>query len=92
MTGNTADCTTPKQFLTQIEATYGKARGVWVMDRGIPTEALLAEMRDPARGVFYLVGTPKSPLCGEDLFLTSLNRNDLLVCRGINCESQAKAR
>src|SRR3989442_12230648 len=30
------------------------------MDRGIPTEALLAEMQDPARGVFYLVGTPKS--------------------------------
>ena len=60
LAGNTADCTTLKQFLTQIEATYGKARRVWVMDRGIPTEALLAEMRDPARGVFYLVGTPKS--------------------------------
>jgi len=66
LAGNTADCTTLKHFLTEIEA----ARGVWVMDRGIPTEALLAEMRDPARGVFYLVGTPKSPLCGEDLFLT----------------------
>ena len=60
LAGNTADCTTLKQFLTQIEATYGKARRVWVMDRGIPTEALLAEIRDPARGVFYLVGTPKS--------------------------------
>src|SRR2546427_3061232 len=60
LAGNTADCTTLKQFLMQIEVTYGKARRVWVMDRGIPTEALLAEMRDPARGVFYLVGTPKS--------------------------------
>jgi hypothetical protein len=29
------------------------------MDRGIPTEALLTEMREPARQMFYLVGTPK---------------------------------
>ena len=32
------------------------------MDRGIPTEAILAEMRDPARQVCYLVGTPKSKI------------------------------
>jgi transposase len=46
-------------FLNRIETAYGKARRVWVMDRGIPTEALLQEMRDPARQTFYLVGTPK---------------------------------
>lgn len=57
--GNTSDRTTLRGFLDQIENTYGKARRVWVMDRGIPTEALLAEMRDPARQTFYLVGTPK---------------------------------
>ena len=59
MDGNTSDRTTLRGFLDHIEKAYGKARRVWVMDRGIPTEALLAEMRDPARQVFYLVGTPK---------------------------------
>ena len=59
MDGNTSDRTTLRGFLDHIEKTYGQARRVWVMDRGIPTEALLAEMRDPSRQVFYLVGTPK---------------------------------
>ena len=44
--GNTADSTTLRMFLGKIEQQYGKARRVWVMDRGIPTEAVLAEMRD----------------------------------------------
>jgi transposase len=59
MDGNRSDRTTLRSFLDHIEKTYGKARRVWVMDRGIPTEALLAEMRDPERQMFYLVGTPK---------------------------------
>lgn len=59
MDGNTSDRRTLRGFLDHIEKTYGQARRVWVMDRGIPTEALLAEMRDPSRQVFYLVGTPK---------------------------------
>ena len=59
MDGNTSDRTTLRGFLDHIEKAYGQARRVWVMDRGIPTEALLAEMREPARQVFYLVGTPK---------------------------------
>jgi transposase len=59
MNGNTADCSTLRDFLAKIEAAYGKARRVWVMDRGIPSEAVLQEMRDPERQTFYLVGTPK---------------------------------
>lgn len=59
MNGNTADCTTLRAFLNKIETTYGKARRVWVMDRGIPSEAVLEEMRAPERQTFYLVGTPK---------------------------------
>jgi len=59
MNGNTADCTTLRGFLQRIENTYGQARRVWVMDRGIPTEAVLQEMREPGRQTFYLVGTPK---------------------------------
>jgi transposase len=62
MNGNTADCTTLRGFLERIETTYGKARRVWVMDRGIPTEAVLAEMREPQRQTYYLVGTPKSKI------------------------------
>jgi transposase len=57
--GNTSDRSTLRGFLDRIETAYGKARRVWVMDRGIPTEALLAEMRDASRQMFYLVGTPK---------------------------------
>jgi transposase len=59
MNGNTSDRTTLRGFLQKIEDTYGKAQRVWVMDRGIPTEAILKEMREPERQMFYLVGTPK---------------------------------
>jgi len=59
MNGNTADCTTLRDFLKKIETTYGKARRLWVMDRGIPSEAILKEMRQPERQTSYLVGTPK---------------------------------
>jgi hypothetical protein len=60
--GNTADCKTLRMFLDKIEQQYGRARRVWVMDRGIPTEAVLAEMRASDPPVQYLVGTPKGRL------------------------------
>jgi hypothetical protein len=60
--GNTADCTTLRMFLARIERQYGRARRVWVMDRGIPTEAVLADMRSSDPPVQYLVGTPKGRL------------------------------
>jgi hypothetical protein len=62
LAGNTTDNQTLRQFLGKIEAQYGKARRVWVMDRGIPTEAVLAEMRQSDPPVHYLVGTPKGRL------------------------------
>jgi transposase len=62
MDGNTSDRTTLREFLTRVENTHGKAKRVWVMDRGIPTEEILAEMRSPERQTFYLVGTPKSKI------------------------------
>ncbi len=43
--GNTADNTTLRAFLDKIEAQYGRAQRIWVTDRGIPTEAVLAQMR-----------------------------------------------
>jgi Transposase DDE domain len=60
--GNTADCKTLRDFLAKIESQYGKARRVWVMDRGVPTEQVLAEMRASDPPVSYLVGTPKGRL------------------------------
>ena len=60
--GNTADSTTLRSFLAKIESQYGKARRVWVMDRGVPTEAVLTEMRAADPPVQYLVGTPKGRL------------------------------
>jgi transposase len=60
--GNTADCTTLRDILRKIEAQYGKAQRIWVMDRGIPTEEVLAEMRKADPPISYLVGTPKGRL------------------------------
>lgn len=62
MDGNTSDRATLRGFLDHIEKTYGKAKRMWVMDRGVPTEEILQEMRDPAREIFYLVGTPKGKI------------------------------
>src|SRR5580704_11258624 len=59
MKGNTSDRSTLRDFLDKIEKTCGKAKRTWVMDRGIPSEEILREMREPAREIFYLVGTPK---------------------------------
>ena len=58
--GNTLDKTTLRFFLKKIESMYGKARRVWVMDRGIPTEDVLSQMRD--ENIQYLVGTPRAML------------------------------
>jgi transposase len=62
MAGNTSDRTTLRGFLHKIEQRYGKARRVWIMDRGIPTEEVLAEMRQSDAPIHYLVGTPKGRL------------------------------
>ncbi len=60
--GNTADKTTLKIFLEKIESLYGKARRIWVMDRGIPTEEVLTQMRQSDPPILYIVGTPKGRL------------------------------
>jgi transposase len=60
--GNTADNTTLRGFLQKIENQYGRAQRIWVMDRGIPTDEVLAEMRQSDPPISYLVGTPKGRL------------------------------
>ena len=62
LAGNTSDKTTLREFLHKIETQYGKAERIWLMDRGIPTEAVLEEMRHSDPPVKYLVGTPKGRL------------------------------
>jgi hypothetical protein len=47
LAGNTQDKATLRDFLALIERQYGKARRVWVMDRGIPTEEQEMRNSDP---------------------------------------------
>lgn len=58
--GNRADVTTMETILRMVERKYGKARRIWVMDRGIVSEENLAAIRK--RGGQYLVGTPRSQM------------------------------
>jgi transposase len=58
--GNRADVTTLEVVMRMVERKYGKARRVWVMDRGIVSEANLAAIRK--REGQYLVGTPRSKM------------------------------
>ena len=62
MDGNTANCTTLEAFVERIQCQYGQADRIWVMDRGIPTEAVLEKLRASNPPVRYLVGTPKGRL------------------------------
>jgi transposase len=68
--GNTLDKKTLSSALASIEKQYGKARRVWVMDRGIPTEEILEQMRQSDPPVSYLVGTPKGRLSKLEAALT----------------------
>jgi len=70
--GNTLDKQTLGSALASIEKQYGKARRVWVMDRGIPTEETLEQMRHSDPPVHYLVGTPKGRLSKLEAALTEL--------------------
>ena len=62
LAGNTLDKTTLREFLQKIETQYGKAERIWLMDRGIPTEELLQEMRHSDPPVKYVVATPRGRL------------------------------
>src|ERR1700719_148573 len=72
LAGNTSDKSTLRGMLRKIEAQYGKANRIWVMDRGIPTEEVLAEMRAADPPVCYLVGTPKGRLSKLEKALLTL--------------------
>jgi transposase len=58
--GNRADVSTMEAILRMVERKYGKARRIWVLDRGIVSEENLQAIRK--RGGQYLVGTPRSQM------------------------------
>jgi transposase len=58
--GNRTDVTTVEEIVEKMETQYGKAKRVWVMDRGMTSEANLEWLREGGRK--YLVGTPRSEL------------------------------
>src|ERR1700688_1072649 len=58
--GNRADVSTMETILGMVERKYGKARRIWVFDRGIVSEENLQAIRK--RGGQYLVGTPRSQM------------------------------
>ena len=66
--GNTNDSTTVEAIVQAMEGKYGRANRVWVMDRGMVSEANLKFLRD--RGGSYIVGTPKAMLRQFERHLT----------------------
>ncbi len=99
--GNTADKTTLRAMLAKIRARFGAAERIWVMDRGVPTEEILGELRSGDSGVRYLVGTPKGRLTRLEAELTGLPwrevhaklRVKLLPCEGeVYVLAQSEAR
>ena len=62
--GDRTDVTTLEAVMRMVERKYGRARRIWVFDRGIVSEANLAALR--RRGGQYLVGTPRAKLKGME--------------------------
>jgi hypothetical protein len=58
--GNRTDITTVEEIISAMEARFGLAQRIWVMDRGMVSADTLAWLQ--ATGRRYLVGTPKSEL------------------------------
>ncbi len=72
MPGNTQDKATLRDFIQRIEAQYGKIGRTWIMDRGVPTEDVLTEMRASETPMYYLVGTPRGRLSKMEQSFVSL--------------------
>jgi hypothetical protein len=100
--GHTADKTTLRGMLGTIRRRFGEAQRIWIMDRGIPTEEVLAELRATDSQVKYLVGTPKGRLTQYEAALAEKPwqavrpqlRVKLLADKGelyVLAESQARA-
>jgi transposase len=58
--GNTADVSTVEEIVGSMEARFGKANRVWVMDRGMVSQDNLEWLHQTGRR--YVIGTPKVEL------------------------------
>jgi transposase len=67
--GNTSDCRTVQTIVETMEAKHGRAKRIWVMDRGMLSEANLKFLRE--RGGSYIVGTPRAMLRQFEKHLTA---------------------
>jgi transposase len=106
MRGNTSDKTTLRDTLAKIARQYGHKQRTWIMDRGIPTEEVLEEMRAADPSVNYLVGTPKGRLTKlekslaektweevkDDVHVKLLKQNDELYILARSLPRRAKER
>ena len=62
--GNKADVTTVEEIVTTIEERYGQAQRIWVMDRGMVSQANIEFLKEGGRR--YIVGTPQEPAQAYD--------------------------
>ncbi|MBM3300205.1 MAG: IS1634 family transposase, partial [Deltaproteobacteria bacterium] len=69
--GNRNDSTTVESIVEVMERRYGKARRVWVLDRGMVSEDNLRFIR--GKGASYIVGTPKPMLRQFEKDLTGMD-------------------
>jgi len=69
--GNRADVTTVEEIVAKMEERFGQAERIWVMDRGMVSEANIAFLRK--REALYIVGAPKSQLRGYEAELAELD-------------------
>jgi transposase len=58
--GNTADVTTVEDIVSRMESRFGRAKRIWVMDRGMVSAENIAWLNDTGRR--YVIGTPRSEL------------------------------
>jgi transposase len=55
--GNRTDVTTVEEIVEAMEARYGRAERIWVMDRGMMSQENIAWLNETERR--YLIGTPR---------------------------------
>jgi hypothetical protein len=92
--GNTSDRATLRTFLDKIESLYGKARRTWVMDRGVPSEELLAQMRAAVLVEIRMPPEGQAVTCDnfrfalrKDAFRAAWRRDGSYILRGTLRES-----
>ncbi|HRP04163.1 MAG TPA: IS1634 family transposase [Opitutaceae bacterium] len=86
--GNTADKTTLLSMLELVQKRHGQAQRIWVMDRGVPTEAALEQMRAGTPPVHYLVGTPKGRLSRMEAALSERPWVEVRAQLRVKCVSE----